>query len=398
MQVPPGPQVLAGKYQLIRELGRGSMGSVWYAEHLALRSPVAIKLIDPAIGTNQETLSRFLREARAAAALRSPHVVQILDFGVDNGVPFIAMEVLEGESLADRLARLRTLPPADVAWIMTHVARAIGRAEEAKIVHRDLKPGNIFIVKNGDEELAKVLDFGIAKRADGLGSSASNSTRPGIIVGTPYYMSPEQAQGASTVDHRTDIWAMGVIAFECLLGRRPFEGETVAGLLVAICGQPLPVPSQQGPVPQGFDDWFLRACARNVEERFSEARQCAAELSQICARPARATAPPMGAPRRKAILIAGSLAVLGAAGWGVHSLTSRASLEKDPAVVDQRARTANPPPESSSSQPEGMLALSQPGAPSAAPASAASIDAVHGAGKKTRKPGAPARRKVDLGI
>jgi serine/threonine-protein kinase len=372
------------------------MGSVWHAEHLALRSPVAIKLIDPAIGTNQETLARFLREARAAAALRSPHVVQILDFGVDHGVPFIAMEVLEGESLADRLARVGKLPPTEVAWITTHVARAIGRAEEAKIVHRDLKPGNIFIVKNGDEELAKVLDFGIAKRSDGLGSSASNSTRPGMIVGTPYYMSPEQAQGANTVDHRTDIWAMGVIAFECLLGRRPFEGETVGALLVAICTQALPVPSECGPVPAGFDDWFLRACARNIEERFSEAKECAAELSQLCAQPLRTTAPPLlGTPRRKMLAIAGSLAVLGAATWGVRSIANRTSLEKDPARVDRRAIAADPPPESSSNAQAGMLAASQP---SASTSSTANGDVAHPAGKKTRKPGAPTKRKVDLGI
>jgi serine/threonine-protein kinase len=394
MQGVPGPQVLAGKYQLVRELGRGSMGTVWYAEHLALRSPVAIKLIDPGVGTNPDTLSRFLREARAAAALRSPHVVQILDFGVDDAVPFIVMEVLEGESLADRLGRVRKLPPSEVVWIMTHVARAIGRAEEAKIVHRDLKPANIFIVKNADEELAKVLDFGIAKSTDGLGSSASSSTRPGIIVGTPYYMSPEQAQGASNVDHRTDIWAMGVIAFECLLGRRPFEADTVGGLLVSICSHPMPVPSDLGPVPPGFDAWFLRACARDVDQRFSEARQCAIELSQVCAEAARTEAS-LARPRRKALLMGAALGALAVGAFAVHSLAIKGRLVEDPARVEHRASQPDPPVESSSAQPASLLAAASAAPPEGPPPAAASA---HTKTPKTHRSTTPTKRKVDLGI
>jgi hypothetical protein len=285
MQAPPGPQILAGKYQLIRQLGRGGMGSVWYAEHLTLKSPVAIKLIEPDIAMNPEALARFLREAQAAASLRSPHVVQILDHGVDGGVPFIAMEVLDGESLADRLTRVGKLPPSDVAWIITHVGRAIGRAHEAGVVHRDLKPDNIYLVRNDEEELAKVLDFGVAKStAHGLGAAASSATRTGAILGTPYYMSPEQAEGAKTLDHRTDIWAMGVIAFEAMMGRRPFEAETLGGLLLAICTRPMLVPSQCGPVPNGFDAWFARACCRDVDQRFASAKEAATELRKICTR------------------------------------------------------------------------------------------------------------------
>src|SRR5262249_22596563 len=158
-----GRDILAGKYRLIRELGKGGMGSVWMAEHLTLKSPVAVKLIDPEIATNPDAVARFLREARAAAALRSPHVVQILDYGADGAAPYIAMELLEGESLGQRLLRLGRLSPAETSRIMTHVARAIGRAHDAGIVHRDLKPENVFVVKNDEEEIAKVLDFGIAK-------------------------------------------------------------------------------------------------------------------------------------------------------------------------------------------------------------------------------------------
>lgn len=259
------------------------MGSVWLAEHMTLRSPVAIKLIDPGIAENPEALSRFLREAQSAASLRSPHVVQILDHGVDNGVPFIVMELLEGESLASRIEHQRRLSPADTARIMTQVARAITRAHEAGIIHRDLKPDNIYLVRNDEEEVAKVLDFGVAKASSHGMGVATGATRTGSVLGTPYYMSPEQAEGMKNIDGRSDLWSLGVIAWECLLGSRPFEAETLGGLLLAICARDIPVPSTVGPVPPGFDAWFAKACSRNVQYRFSSAKELAAELRQVCA-------------------------------------------------------------------------------------------------------------------
>ena len=277
----PG-QILSGKYRLERELGRGGMGSVWRAQHLTLRSACAIKLIEEEIAQNPEALSRFLREAQAAASLRSPHVVQILDHGVDEGVPFIVMELLDGESLAGRLARVQRMSPPDAARLITQVGRAMTKAHEAGIVHRDLKPDNIFLVRNDEEELAKVLDFGVAKsRTHGIGS-VSTATRTGSVLGTPYYMSPEQAEGSKSVDHRSDIWSMGVIAWECLLGARPFEAETLGGLLLAICARDIPVPSRTGQVPPGFDAWFARACSRDLRNRFDTAKEAAQELRNLC--------------------------------------------------------------------------------------------------------------------
>jgi serine/threonine-protein kinase len=279
--VLPGA-LLAGKYTLERKLGQGGMGAVWRAEHGHLRSPVAIKLIDEAIARHPEALGRFMREAQAAAALRSPHVVQILDYGADRGVPYIAMELLEGESLADRLARAGRLPPAEVARVITELARAIGRAHELSIVHRDLKPDNVFLVRNDDVEVTKVLDFGIAKASQTLGTVSGN-TRTGAVLGTPHYMSPEQAEGTKFVDHRTDLWALGVIAFECLVGRRPFESDALGGLLLAICTRPLPVPSAYGLELAGFDAWFAKACAREVAGRFQSARELASDLRRVIA-------------------------------------------------------------------------------------------------------------------
>jgi eukaryotic-like serine/threonine-protein kinase len=273
----PG-QILGGKYRLIRQLGRGGMGSVWLAHHATLNAPVALKVIEAAT-LGEASLQRFLGEARMAAALRSPHVVQILDYGVDEGTPHIAMEVLEGETLAQRLARVRRLSAAETARVVQQVVRAIGRAHDAGVVHRDLKPENIFIVRNDDDELIKVLDFGIAKASPGmLGTAVSPETRTGSILGTPYYMSPEQVDGVKSIDHRADIWALGVVAYQCLLGQLPFQGDSIGRLVLAICTRPLPVPSRVGSVPEGFDAWFARTCARDVVQRFSSARQSTSEF------------------------------------------------------------------------------------------------------------------------
>ncbi|HEY3501088.1 MAG TPA: serine/threonine-protein kinase [Polyangiaceae bacterium] len=279
--VAPGV-VLAGKFALEKKLGQGGMGAVWRAEHLQLKSPVAIKLIDEQIASSPDALNRFMREAQSAAALRSPHVVQILDFGADRGVPYIAMELLDGESLADRLARVGRMSPQEIAGLMTQVARALGKAHEMGIVHRDIKPDNIFIVRNDEEDVAKVLDFGIAKSSQGLGVGSGSTTRTGAILGTPNYMSPEQAEGTKLVDHRTDLWALGVIVFEALVGRKPFDSDALGSLLLAICTRPIPVPSQWGYQHPGFDAWFARACAREVGERFQSARELTAALRQIC--------------------------------------------------------------------------------------------------------------------
>ncbi len=274
-------RVLLRRYRLIDQLGQGGMGSVWRALDLTLKNEVAIKLIDPAIAESPEILERFQREALAAAELRSTHIVQVIDYGVDEGTPFIAMELLEGESLAGRLDRLRLLTLEDTTKILSQVARALARAHEKGTVHRDLKPDNIFIVREGDEEVTKVLDFGIAKKLDALRLGSSTKTRTGALLGTPYYMSPEQALGRTNIDHRTDIWSMGVIAYECLTGIRPFESESVGALLMSICHEPLPTPSSVAAVNPAFDAWFARAAAREPSTRFQSAVEAATALRAI---------------------------------------------------------------------------------------------------------------------
>jgi serine/threonine protein kinase len=275
--------VMGGKYRLTSEIGRGGMGSVWRAEHLTWEAPVAIKLMNRDIAEQPEARARFDREVRLAAGLRSPHVVQVLDHGVDETtrIPFIAMELLEGESLAQRLKRLGRLSPSETFGVVSQIVRALSRAHEASIVHRDLKPENIFLVQNDEEQLAKVLDFGIAKgthqrRSLGL-------TRPGRILGTPFYMSPEQFRGSQEIDQRADLWSLSVITCECLTGRRPFEANDFGELaLLLLGGAARPLPSTLGPVPLGFDVWFSKATHADVERRFQSARELGQALATVC--------------------------------------------------------------------------------------------------------------------
>jgi serine/threonine-protein kinase len=280
----PDQPVLAHKYRLIGQLGAGGMGSVWLARHVDLDSLVAVKLMGKEVAATPAGTERFLREARTAASLRSPHVVQILDYGLHEGVPFIAMELLEGESLAARLARDGRFTNWLLAeHILRQVARAVGRAHDAGIVHRDLKPGNIFLVRNDEEEIVKLLDFGIAKSASPLDAPPSSSTRTGEFLGSPVYASPEQLQASKHLDQRADIWSLGVIAYECFIGTPPFAEDTLVNLVLAVCLQPLPIPSQRGAVPPGFDAWFARACERDVTQRFQTVREASIELRRLVA-------------------------------------------------------------------------------------------------------------------
>ncbi|MBN2197418.1 MAG: protein kinase [Polyangiaceae bacterium] len=277
-------RVIAGRYRLVAPVGEGGMGSVWRAERVELASmSVAIKLMLPELAANPEGLARFWREAEAATLLRSPHLVQIYDFGVDQGTPYIVMELLRGgEVLSERLKRVGRLSLGDAAAILMQVARGVGKAHDAGIVHRDLKPGNIYVEPDEDHELVKVFDFGIAKRMDGTGVGANDpKTQSGSVLGTPYYMSPEQAMGQRTIDHRTDVWAMGVIAFQCVTGRTPFDGDCVGALAVAVCTGAIPVPSAFVAGPRAFDEWFLRAVARDPNARFQSMREAARGLATV---------------------------------------------------------------------------------------------------------------------
>ena len=298
---PPVPQgLVAGKYRLTRLLGRGGMGAVWEGTHTSLGNRVAVKFIDAEYAESPEARSRFENEARAAARLRSKHVVEVYDHGVsDDGRPFIVMEFLSGEPLDKRLDRVGRLPAKDTAHLVLQVCRALTKAHAANIVHRDLKPENVFLVWDEEEgtDVVKVVDFGIAKFSD-ASMGSSSSTRTGSVLGTPHYMSPEQARGLRTVDSRSDLWSVAVIAYRCIVGALPFEGEAVGDLLVKLCTAPIPVPSRIAPdIPPGFDAWVAKALTREPEGRFATAAQLGESLAAVCGLSVRGIFPSAELPR-----------------------------------------------------------------------------------------------------
>ena len=267
--------MVAGKVRLEQLLGKGGMGSVWRGTHLTLGTPVAVKFM---ADSNPESLARFQREAQVAAQIRSSNVVAIHDFGVEDGLPYITMELLDGEDLGMRLKRVQRLTLAETVEILIPIARGLDRAHAAKLVHRDLKPENIYLVREGDEEVPKILDFGIAKTLIDDPDSF-NVTRDGAVLGTPYYMSPEQARALRDVDHRADLWALGVILFRVITGRRPFEGMTAAALAMQICTEPAPrVGAVHPELSPEWDVFFDRALAKDPAQRFQSAR----EMAQAC--------------------------------------------------------------------------------------------------------------------
>jgi len=293
MEVTPGTLV-GGRFRLLHPLGEGGMGRVWYAEHALLGTACAVKIIHEELARNEGVRARFEREAKVVASLRSPHVVTVLDYGVCSGLPYIAMEYLEGEDLGHRLARRQRLCIGETIALVAQIARALAKAHGMGLVHRDLKPENVFLVRDGHRDFVKVLDFGVAKVAQSF-DRGSAYTRAGQLLGTPWYMSPEQAQGLTSVDWRSDLWALAVIAYRCLVGKVPFDGRGVGDVLVNIVAQPLPIPSRHAPeLPVAFDAWWLRAVARDRGARFQSATALSEALSQVFARlPAEALADPI---------------------------------------------------------------------------------------------------------
>ncbi|NUP08552.1 MAG: serine/threonine protein kinase [Polyangiaceae bacterium] len=295
-------QVLNGRYKLLRPLGQGSQAFVWVAEHLALGSQVAVKLIDPELAKQEDARERFAREATAAAKLRSAHVVHILDHGIEADQPFIVMELLEGEDLFDRLERRKKLTLAETSKIITQVARALMRAHAEGIIHRDLKPENVFLTRNEDDELAKVLDFGVAKVTTPA-KAVMVRTGVGTLIGTPHYMSPEQVKGLTEIDHRSDLWSLGVITYQCVTGQLPFDSEGVGDLLIRITMSQPAIPSSLNPdLPPAFDAWFKKACAKDPDDRFETSREMADALAKVIGAPQ----PPVSQPGRVLVNLADS--------------------------------------------------------------------------------------------
>jgi eukaryotic-like serine/threonine-protein kinase len=287
LRLGPG-SVVAGRYRLTRLLGEGGMGDVWEASNTVTGRAVAIKRLRLSrADVSGVSHARFVREAQAACAVAHPNVVEVLDFvdSVDEP-PIIVMELLRGETLAAYVEGGQTLAPEAVARLLLPVVSAVGTAHARGIVHRDLKPANIFLQEDGDDTKAKVLDFGIAKWVSALPSDVALLTETGSTLGTPCYMAPEQALGERVIDHRADVWAIGVILYECLTGMRPVEGENAAQIVVRLLRTGImPIERLVPSLPSELAELVMRMLAREANQRpgsLHEAYRVLSTLTPLC--------------------------------------------------------------------------------------------------------------------
>jgi serine/threonine-protein kinase len=338
---PPPGTILAGKYRVDGVLGEGGMGIVVRAHHEVLHQQVALKFLTGAAATNGDAVERFLRDARAAVKIQSEHVARIIDVGtLDSGSPFMVMELLEGSDLSDVL---RMRGPMHVAQAVDSVLQALDAIAEAHaigIIHRDLKPSNLFLASRADgTDIIKVLDFGISKVTFAGESSAQAAlTATQQVMGSPLYMSPEQFRSAKKVDPRSDIWSLGVILYELLTGRPPFDGESMGEVFSAVLeNEPASVRVARPDVPPGLEQVVMRCLRKPAKERFAHAGELARALA------------PFGSGRaNKCVERAASLA-------------ARASSPQLPAAQDSGARLPHvAAPMQTAPAPHGMAPMKGP--------------------------------------
>jgi serine/threonine-protein kinase len=287
-------QVLAGKYRVERVLGSGGMGVVVAATHLDLRELRAVKLMHAESAANPRSVERFLREARAAAQLRSDHVAAVLDVGrLETGVPYIVMEHLTGSDLG-KISKLRgPLPFEDAALYVAQAATAIAEAHAAGIVHRDLKPSNLFLTKARDgSPCVKVLDFGISKMTRADGDSCPEVTRTTELMGSPLYMAPEQMRSSRMADTRSDVWGLGVILYKLVTARLPFHAKGLLEICTVVLERP-PVPPSalRADIPEDLEEIILRCLVKDPAKRLASAADLAAALTRFLER--RPSGPPV---------------------------------------------------------------------------------------------------------
>ena len=294
--IEPGA-LLDSRYELEKRIGVGGAGEVWRARHTTLNSIVAVKILHVPASRREVAKKRFLQEARVTAQLRIRQAVQVHDFGFVGERPYLVMELLEGGTLKALLASKGSLPVRETTVILRQAARALERAHALSIIHRDFKPDNVFVLQDEEGEPdVRVVDFGIAKLIGGFDEPDDEAdsepgqaerdpllhfTRTGGMLGTPYYMAPEQVQSAAALGVEVDIWSFGVVAYECLTGKRPFGGENAAQLFQSILeATHAPARTCVPSLPKDFDAWFDKACAPNPKDRFPDIRTAVATLEE----------------------------------------------------------------------------------------------------------------------
>ena len=280
-----------GNYNITARLGEGGMGTVFLAQHPVIGSKVALKAIHPEYASSPEVVSRFVNEARAVNQIGHDHIIDIHDFGTTPAGDFyFIMEYLHGEMLSDQRGRQVVFPPARALNIVAQIADALAASHERGVIHRDLKPDNIFLItRDGNPDFVKVLDFGLAKLTTVSGAVPAYTTGAGIVMGTPYYMSPEQCEGRAELDHRSDVYSLGVILFEMLTGQVPFAGEGYGEVMTKHISLPAPAVRRFVPdLPVVLDAVLSRALAKDPDARF----QTMAEFREVLLSTESALAPP----------------------------------------------------------------------------------------------------------
>lgn len=436
-------EVVGEKYRLVRLLGEGGMGSVYEARHDLIGRRFAVKFLHAELAGHPEILARFRREAQAAGSLENENIAAVTDFGSHQGAPYIVMEFLEGQDLAKVLAQTGPLSITRASQILIQVCRGLVAAHARGIVHRDLKPENLLLQTRGDGgDLVKILDFGIAKLKNNEHRPEA-ATRTGITLGTPYYMPPEQARGQKELDERADIYALGVILYELLSGRKPHNGENYNAILYSILMQAAPrIETFRPDLPPELAAVVHRAMAADANERYSSVSELGQALSSFAGRtltpaptisnastamapqvhtpppytplsnstrapvaltPALATMPPTRS--RAPLFVTLGVAALGALGGGAWLVTRGGAPAPDPSAAS--AATAAPsgasyaPPTAPSIAPAPALPTLAEEAPAPAASSAAPVaappapapsphQAVRGAAKPSPRQAKPA--------
>ena len=345
-------QTLLGKYRIVGQLGQGGMGSVWRGAHVRTGRKVAIKVLDERFLSNSAIVQRFGREARAASAIQHPGIVEVLDLDqTARGVPFLVMELLEGETLAERIQREGRLSQDESIVIMGQLLEALDAAHAHGVVHRDLKPDNVVLIPRGQTSVVKILDFGISQKDD---ERVSQLTLAGSVLGTPHYMAPEQAMGEEEVDGRADVYAAGVVMYECVVGDVPFDAPNYNRLIqVILTDAPTPPTERGAKITPGVEEVILRALEKDRDARPQTA---GAMLEMLQAVTSEATAPfdretlgfvrEEGAPKSSRTALASTMAEEGEGGAGAPetpAYQAPSSVEIDLPELDMSSAPAEPP-------------------------------------------------------